>query len=164
MRFSLTAPFLLATLALGACQTGGAGDTNFLGLGPKQTIGAALGAAGGGLLGAQAGKGAGKLALTAVGAVGGGLLGGSIGHSLDDIDRMRAEQAHSAAMSAPIGSNIAWNGNRASGTVTPTRDGRDQSGAYCREFQNRVTIGGQTQQSFGTACRQPDGSWRIVSN
>jgi hypothetical protein len=32
----------------------------------------------------------------------------------------------------------------------------------CREYQNSVTIGGQRRDSFGTACLQPDGSWRIV--
>jgi hypothetical protein len=32
----------------------------------------------------------------------------------------------------------------------------------CREYQGSVTVGGQTQPSYGTACLQPDGSWRIV--
>ncbi len=33
---------------------------------------------------------------------------------------------------------------------------------YCREYQRRVTIGGKVQDSYGTACLQPDGSWKIV--
>jgi hypothetical protein len=33
---------------------------------------------------------------------------------------------------------------------------------YCREYQATQTIGGQPQNVVGTACRQPDGSWRIV--
>lgn len=36
-------------------------------------------------------------------------------------------------------------------------------GRYCREYQATITVGGQQQQSFGTACLQPDGSWRIVN-
>jgi hypothetical protein len=32
----------------------------------------------------------------------------------------------------------------------------------CREYQAPATIGGQQQQTHGTVCRQPDGSWRIV--
>ncbi len=32
---------------------------------------------------------------------------------------------------------------------------------YCREFNQNVTIGGQVQPSYGTACLQPDGSWAI---
>ena len=32
----------------------------------------------------------------------------------------------------------------------------------CREFQQTITIGGQPQRAYGTACRQADGTWRIV--
>ncbi|MCZ6875908.1 MAG: hypothetical protein O7G88_20660 [bacterium] len=35
------------------------------------------------------------------------------------------------------------------------------SGQYCREYQQTVVIGGQEDRAFGTACRQPDGSWQI---
>jgi hypothetical protein len=31
----------------------------------------------------------------------------------------------------------------------------------CREFNTPVTIGGQTQQAYGTACLQADGSWKV---
>ena len=31
----------------------------------------------------------------------------------------------------------------------------------CREFNTPVTIGGQQQQAYGTACMEPDGSWKI---
>jgi hypothetical protein len=37
-----------------------------------------------------------------------------------------------------------------------------QPGAYCREFQGDAIINGTNQPYYGTACRQPDGSWRIV--
>ncbi|HWK44740.1 MAG TPA: hypothetical protein VNT30_08455 [Stellaceae bacterium] len=33
---------------------------------------------------------------------------------------------------------------------------------YCREYQSTQVINGQPQNVVGTACRQPDGSWRIV--
>ncbi len=39
----------------------------------------------------------------------------------------------------------------------------DSSGRYCREYQSTVMVGGQPQQSYGTACRQPDGTWRVVN-
>ncbi|MEE8203551.1 MAG: hypothetical protein V3R74_07315, partial [Alphaproteobacteria bacterium] len=32
----------------------------------------------------------------------------------------------------------------------------------CREYQTTVNVGGQVEQAYGTACRQPDGSWQIV--
>jgi surface antigen len=34
-------------------------------------------------------------------------------------------------------------------------------GSYCREFQNDVTIDGKKENAYGTACRQPDGSWKV---
>jgi hypothetical protein len=35
--------------------------------------------------------------------------------------------------------------------------------SYCREFTGRVTIEGREVTSHGIACRQPDGTWRIVN-
>jgi hypothetical protein len=32
----------------------------------------------------------------------------------------------------------------------------------CREYQGTATIDGRPQQTYGTACLQPDGTWRIV--
>jgi surface antigen len=32
----------------------------------------------------------------------------------------------------------------------------------CREYQSRAIIAGRAQETFGTACLQPDGSWRIT--
>ncbi|HLO78980.1 MAG TPA: RT0821/Lpp0805 family surface protein, partial [Magnetospirillum sp.] len=47
------------------------------------------------------------------------------------------------------------------GTVTPTRTYEAAPGQYCREYQQTINVGGQEQRSFGTACRQSDGSWRV---
>jgi surface antigen len=33
---------------------------------------------------------------------------------------------------------------------------------YCREFQQQAAIGGEIREVYGTACRQPDGSWQVV--
>lgn len=30
----------------------------------------------------------------------------------------------------------------------------------CREFQRDVTIAGKTEKAYGTACLQPDGTWK----
>ena len=52
-----------------------------------------------------------------------------------------------------------------SGIVTPVRDGTDTAtGSYCREFQQTVTIGGKAEQAYGTACRQPDGTWKVIGS
>lgn len=38
----------------------------------------------------------------------------------------------------------------------------DSRGRTCREYQATGTVGGTGQPLWGTACLQPDGSWRIV--
>ena len=87
----------------------------------------------------------------------------------DDFDhhigRVAAERAYEQAQSAPIGQPITWNNpdNGHAGAVTPVREGtNDQTGEYCREFQQTVTIGGRPENAYGVACQQPDGAWRIV--
>ena len=50
------------------------------------------------------------------------------------------------------------------GTVVPTRTFTGAAGQPCREFVTTITIGGQDQQGYGTACRQPDGSWQVVAD
>lgn len=34
---------------------------------------------------------------------------------------------------------------------------------YCREYTRDVWVGGRKQQSYGSACLQPDGSWEMES-
>ena len=38
---------------------------------------------------------------------------------------------------------------------------RTSDGRYCREYQAQVMVNGAPQASYGTACQQPDGSWRV---
>ncbi len=147
---------LVAALTMAGC----ASDA-----GPNQTGGALAGAALGGLLGSQFGRGDGRLAMTALGTLAGAAIGGNIGKRLDEVDRTKMREAEQRAYSAPINETIIWNNPNTghSGTVTPVRDGRRPSGEYCREFQSEITVGGEREKGFGTACRQPDGSWKIVS-
>ncbi len=131
---------------------------------PRQTGGTLIGAAAGGLAGSQIGGGSGQLAATALGVVLGGLLGSEVGRSMDEVDRIRAQQASEQALNS--GQSIRWEnpntGN--SGTVVPVRTGTDvQTGQLCREYQQTVTVGGKQEQAYGTACRQADGSWKVVN-
>ena len=70
---------------------------------------------------------------------------------------------YSALETAPSGTTYEWHnpdsGN--SGATTPTQTYQTTSGAYCREFTQTVNVGGEIQDAYGTACRQPDGSWKI---
>ena len=82
---------------------------------------------------------------------------------LDQRDkRMAAEAQQRALETAPTGRPVAWTNPDTghSGTVTPTRTYHSDRG-YCREFQNTVVIDGKNENAYGTACRQPDGSWKI---
>lgn len=133
-------------------------------MGTKQTGGAVLGGIGGAVAGAQFGKGTGQLATTALGALLGAYVGSEVGKSLDKADQQAAQQAGQRAFeTAPSGQPVAWNNPDSghSGTVTPTRTYYDNN-QPCREYQTTVTIDGQTEKAFGTACRQADGSWRVV--
>jgi surface antigen len=51
-----------------------------------------------------------------------------------------------------------------SGAVVPVRTIESAQGGPCREFITTIIIGGREEQGYGTACRQPDGSWEIVSD
>jgi surface antigen len=82
---------------------------------------------------------------------------------LDERDkRMAAESQNRALETTPAGQSVAWNNPDSghSGSVTPIRT-YQSGGTYCREYQQTVTIGGKQEQSYGTACRQPDGSWKV---
>ncbi|MCX7353556.1 MAG: RT0821/Lpp0805 family surface protein [Alphaproteobacteria bacterium] len=143
---------------LGACAQQDSG-----GIGTKTAVGAAGGAAGGGLIAAAAGGGAPAIA---AGVIVGGLLGGAAGNMLDDQDKRTAQQTTQNSLeSTPTGQASTWknpdNGN--SGTVTPTRTYTNAQGQNCREFQQTISVGGKIEQGYGTACRDANGNWRIVS-
>lgn len=150
-------PVLLSGALLSACVQPGAGP------GEHETAGTIIGAGTGAVIGAHAGDG--DIIVVAMGTLLGALLGGEIGRSMDRADQLAAEQAYRDAQTAPIGETVTWENpdNGHYGTVTPARQGTNNAtGEYCREFQQTVTIGGRTERAYGIACRQPDGSWRIV--
>lgn len=146
---------LAATLA--GCVSDGYG-----GMGPKQGVGTLGGAVLGGLAGSQIGGGTGRLWATGAGVLLGALVGNSIGQSLDRADRQYLSQA--SYRSFETGAPTQWrnpdSGNY--GYVEPGRSYRGQGGDYCREYNQTVYVGGQPQRAYGTACRQPDGSWQVV--
>lgn len=152
--------FAIGLLAMGltACSS----DNSMF---SKQNVGTVIGGVGGAVAGAQFGKGKGQLLGVAAGTMIGGLIGNEIGASLDRADKAYVMQASKQAQSAPIGETVTWNnpesGNR--GSITPVRDGRDTSGNYCREYQTTIIVGGEAQNAYGTACRQQDGSWKVIN-
>ncbi len=128
----------------------------------RDLIGGLLGAAGGGLIGSQIGSGKGQLAAVAAGTLLGFLLGNNIGRSMDEADQTCLTQS---LEHAEDGQEIAWDNpdNGARYQITPTRTVQIADNRYCREYTSTATIGGKTETTYGRACRQPDGSWRLAS-
>lgn len=131
----------------------------------KSDVGTGLGAVGGAVAGAQFGKGSGRIVTGALGALLGAGLGHSIGSSLDRADMQYYDTASQRALeTAQAGQSLPWNNPQSgnSGTITPAAPYQNSNGQYCREFSQKITVGGKTESGYGTACRQPDGSWQIV--
>lgn len=82
--------------------------------------------------------------------------------NLNDQQQREHELALYNATTTPLGETIFWRDGNASGRVTPTQEGTSNTGRYCREFRHEVTIGGDRETVYGTACQNPDGSWEIV--
>jgi len=134
-------------------------------MGPKETGGTIIGAGAGALAGSQIGSGRGTLVAVAIGTLAGALIGQGVGQSLDRADQLMMERNAQYALESTR-TNVAttWrnpdSGNY--GSIMPTETYRSSQGQYCREYTQTVVIGGRSQQAYGTACRQPDGSWLIV--
>jgi surface antigen len=131
---------------------------------PKAMLGGLLGAGAGAGIAALAGGGPGAIVGAAVG---GALIGGFVGHKLDNRDKQLAAQAAQRAFEQnQAGQPSVWNnpdsGN--SGSITPTKTYQLATGQYCRQYQQTILIGGEQQQAYGTACRQPDGTWQVQSS
>jgi surface antigen len=126
----------------------------------SEVVGGVIGGAVGGVAGAQFGKGKGKTAATIGGAIVGVLVGASIGRSMDQVDQNCVGRI---LEHAPDRQQIHWESPRGEDyAVVPLRTYQD-NGTYCREYQTAATIGGKVQHVYGTACRQPDGAWKIVN-
>ncbi len=125
----------------------------------RQDQGVLIGAIAGGILGNQVGGGSGRAVATMVGAVAGAMIGGSIGRHMDEQDQIKTSLA---LENVRTGVPATWV-NPDTGyeyAVTPTNTYESASGP-CREYTVDATIGGKTEQAYGTACRQADGSWKI---
>lgn len=126
----------------------------------RELAGQVIGGVGGAVLGSQIGQGTGRIIATAGGTLLGVLIGGAVGRSLDQTDYACAGQVFEHA---PNNRTIVWRNPETGGAyrLTPTNAYQVQDG-YCREYTSTATVGGRSQTIYGTACRQPDGSWRIV--
>jgi len=87
-----------------------------------------------------------------------------VSRRLDQRDKELAmKQAQMSLESARTGQSGDWHnpssGN--SGTFTPTRTYQQPNGLWCREYTQEIVVGGERKQSYGTACRNRDGTWTV---
>ena len=82
---------------------------------------------------------------------------------VDEQAQREHEAAQIKAITAAVGEKIVWKTESAEGFVVTTKEGINDSGRTCREYQQQVTVGGKAEQAYGTACLQEDGAWKIVS-
>jgi surface antigen len=99
------------------------------------------------------------------GTAAGAFIGNRIGAALDDDDKRRAYAAQMQALeTGPSGAPVAWRnpdsgryGNVVPGPVYQV------NGAPCRQYTHTVFIDGRPLSERGTACRNPDGTWKTAS-
>jgi surface antigen len=148
MRLRPISVLTLAGLLLAGCSTGGGG---------------------GGLLGGAALLGGGGSSANGVPSVSSAqasaVLGSDVAAMLSGPDQAYAYQAQIRALQDGIpGTPVGWH-NPDSGNYGEVVPGPAYHvNAYdCRDYTQNITIGGVTKSARGTACRQADGSWQLVT-
>lgn len=144
---------LLTAISLTACSNSPS----------NQDVGTVTGGVLGGLVGSRFGGGSGQMLAVGAGALLGAYMGGAIGKSMDAADKAKMSNTfENNSIGQPAYWQNAKTGN--SYTVTPVKNVSYDGNQYCREYQSMATVAGKKQQVYGTACRQPDGSWQIVNS
>ena len=146
---------LLSTLLAASVAVSGCASYQ----GQQEQTGMVIGGILGGVLGNQVGGGHGRTAAIIAGTLAGAAIGGAIGHNMDENDRRRTAQTLETVRT---GVTSRWR-NPDTGndyTVVPTRTYESAEGP-CREYTIDAVIGGRNETVYGTACRQPDGSWQV---
>lgn len=132
--------------------------TATFGCATRQQTGQVIGGVAGAAAGTQVGGGSGRTAATIGGALLGAFVGGQIGNRMDERDY---QQTSMALENSRTGQSTQWinpdSGNQY--TIQPTNTYQSDSGP-CRDYTMLAVIDGRNETVTGTACRQPDGTWR----
>jgi surface antigen len=128
----------------------------------NQDVGTVTGGVIGGILGSTIGGGSGQLVAIGAGTLAGALIGGQVGRNMDVQDRAIMNRAFE---NNAVGQPAYWQNQRtgAAYDVVPTQNVMYDGNPYCREYHSNAMIAGKSQQVYGTACRQPDGSWQVMN-
>jgi len=100
----------------------------------------------------------------------GALLGNEIGRSLDPGPRTALSTPTDRTLeSLPSNRPVPWQNPDAAPSAAPARPPLGTvaplpgaAGENCREYQQTIIVGGEKRPGYGTACQQPDGSWKII--
>lgn len=147
----------IITLNLYGCSTT-SNDGGFA----KQDIGMVSGGVLGGLVGSRFGGGSGQIVAVAAGTLAGAMLGSAVGRNMDAADQL---QTAKSLENNSVGQPSYWRNSRTGVQykVTPTHNIKVKGNPYCREYNTVANIGGKMQKVYGTACRQSDGSWKVIA-
>ncbi len=129
-----------------------------------QVAGAIIGGIIGGVVGNQVFKGERGLG-TVAGVILGGVAGSQLARSGDECDQYYASHAYYDAFEhGRPHQRVNWRNDRSGnyGYIEPSDSYRDRRGQQCRNYEQEIYVNGRRQIAEGVACRNRDGSWRIV--
>jgi surface antigen len=90
--------------------------------------------------------------------------GGKLGDQLtmDARDRM-IDLTQSALNQGQSGKKVKWREGKLTGTIIPQIAFSGPNSLDCREFHQTLRLGDVVETGYATACRAPDGKWRLLS-
>ena len=119
----------------------------------------------GGLLGNSAGRGGNRTGATIAGVIVGGAVGAALTRNMDCEDRSYAYRSYYNGFNSGRPGNYQWrnprNDNRGEFRIGGYYN--DPYGFRCARFAQVTYIQGRAYRANGVACRQPNGSWAVVS-
>ena len=149
--------FSLSALPLAGCET----IERETGFNRDTQMGAAGGAAFGGIIAALAGA---NPAWIAASVIMGGVAGGALGNYLGKEDAERHVTTNLRALdNLGAGQAATWHDNKTgnSGSTKVKRVFTASSGQLCKDYAETVRTAQRTVTEEATACKQTDGTWKL---
>ena len=132
--------------------------------GSNNRQGSLVGSFAGSIGGAQTGRGPSRVVTIPGGAVIGGIGSNEVGRQMSDRERGIAANAEYRALEyGRSGAPTAWDYPATShrGSIVPGRPYQKGS-QYCRTYTHTINRSASPETVKGTACREPNGTWRSV--
>lgn len=94
----------------------------------------------------------------------GSWTGGKLGDQLSPDARARMiDLTQNALNQGQSGKKIKWREGKLNGTIIPQVAFVGPQTLECREFHQTLRLGDVVETGYATACRAPDGQWRLLS-